>query len=275
MQKTRFVVFFFVWFIQTGYGQDFSLIEKNKSLIENKKEVTLSNSDTSKVAKWLDVKSVYLYGGGKLLNLVTTNDKVEDAASPSGSLGFYFETDRLKSNLYFSYNARQTLDMQSLSNFGNSLINPDRGGQSFTFSARGSLVENFGFTTSFSVSDQEWILNDTETVDASPIVSKIGFYLEPFRFNLTDNSVEFIIDLHYTNRVISGDFGNSDQVIEDMIIKRRGYNGWDIQANMKFNAVKVYVQFSGNTVRDLDIPGFSGHQVLFGVEVSGPLVKIK
>lgn len=267
MKKLVLVIFCIVCAFCEGRCQEYvQNTIQSSSLVES----SLINVDD-----WFKVDSVFLYGGGKLLSLVTGDNKTDETTSPTGSLGLNFSSSRLSCNFFFSYNARQQVTMNSLSNFGNSLMNPDRSGQSFAFSMRGRLFTNFGFSSSFHAADQEWILSEGKQVDASPIVTKLGFYIRPFNFNAVENKVDFTLDFHFTNRVISGEFGKVNQTINNTLIKRRGYNGWDIQANVRLNAVKVYAQFSGNKVDGLDIPGFSGNQVLLGIDVTGELIKLK
>jgi hypothetical protein len=181
---------------------------------------------------WFKIDSISLYGGGSLLGLVTSADDRDETASPSGSIGLNFASTRLSCNLYFSYNGRQDIEMNSLDRFGTTLMNPNTAGQSLSFTVLGSLHKNFGFSTGLLVVDNLWQLDSLTTLDASPFLLRIGGYVKPFEFPLPNNIVNFTLNFHYTHRSILGDFGNNPQLIGTQMIERRGYNGIDISANI-------------------------------------------
>lgn len=267
MKNLIYTIAVLVLTTSTAFTQNFvqNTIQPNKE----------KDPDTSNLQRWLEVDSVFLYGGGKLLSLVTSNDEKNETTSPSGSLGLNFCTSKLSCNLFFSHNAKQKITINTLSDFGTAIMNPDLSGQSLSFSVQAEVFPKFGASGTFLVADQDWSLSESEVLDASPIIGKVGFYVRPFDFKAIDNIIDFYVDFNYTHRVISGDFGSIDRMINNTQIKRRGYNGWEIQGNVKFNAVKLYVQFSGIKISDIDVPGFSGNQVSFGIDVTGKLAKIK
>ncbi|WP_203258340.1 hypothetical protein [Hyunsoonleella ulvae] len=224
---------------------------------------------------WLKIKSINLYGGGSLLGLVTADSDIEDATSPSGSLGVNFASERLSCNMYFSYNGRQSIEMNTLSQFGNSLMNPNIDGQSFTFSTLAQVSQLFGFSGSFQISDNLWKIDEDTEIDASPLIARLGVYFRPFDFNLeNDNKLDLTFNLHFTHRNILGDFKNKTQNIAGNEITGKSYNGIDFSVNTYLNSVHLYVQYSSNKKKDLNIPGFSGAQVLFGLNVTGKLIKL-
>lgn len=239
------------------------------------KDSTAFKGANSKEA-WLKVVDVSVYGGGSLFGLVTGDSSVEDNTSPSGSLGINFSTSRITGNLYYSYNARQTVSLNTLADFGNSLMNPNLSGQSLSFSITGRLKEYLSFNTNMIIADNLWEI-DGEAIDASPLVLKFGAYLEPFIFDkneFSNNEIHLLFGLHFTHRSILGDFANQDRRIEDELIENKGYNGLDVSINAFLNSVQLYVQFSRNSKNDFLIPGFSGSQVTFGVNVTGNLISL-
>ena len=227
---------------------------------------------------WFKIESINLYGGGSLLGLVTADSSIEDATSPTGSVGINFSTKRISCNLFFSYNGRKSTDVKDLSKLGNALMNPNLGGQSFTFSALGRINKFIGFSTSFQIADNIWQISNTEEIDASPLIGRIGFYVRPFDFGTNkegNNDINLTLNIHYSHRSILGDFNNNTQTIDSQEIKPRGYNGIDFSINTYLNSVHLFVQFSSNKTKKFDIPGFTGSQVTFGINVTGNLIKVK
>lgn len=227
--------------------------------------------------QWTKITDVSIYGGGSLFGLVTGDSSIEDNTSPSGSLGINFKTSRITGNLYFSYNSIQTVEMNSLSQFGQALMNPNLSGQSLTFSATARLYRYLSANGSLVIADNLWQLGE-ESIDASPLVIKFGGMIDPFSFSkddLADNKINLLFGVHFTHRSILGDFANADQQIEDQTIESKGYNGIDFSVNAYLNSVHLYVQFSRNSKKDFLIPGFSGSQVTFGVNVTGNLINLK
>lgn len=259
------------------YAQEY--VPSTIALITDSDAFTTANAKDKttkeKIDEWTKVEEVYLYGGGSILGLVTASGKVNEAASPTGSIGINFKTKRLTCNLFFSYNSKQTVKVDSLYKLGNSLMNPNLGGQSFSFSVQGAINNYAGVYSSFHIADNTWKLNDSTAIDASPLILRFGLYVNPFRFNLNDNTVKLTLNLNYTHRSILGDFNNGDQLIQGNIISPRGYNGVDFSVNAYLNSVKIYVQFSANSKGNILIPGFSGSQVLFGIDIAGKLIKLK
>ena len=110
------------------------------------------------------------------------------------------------------------------------------------------------------------------------MVFKLGGYYSPFIFNkerLNDNELILLLGLHYVNRSILGDFRNQDVNIEGLKVNDTGYNGFDISANAFLNSVHMFVQVSLNGDDDIIIPGYTGTQVVFGINVTGNLINLK
>lgn len=245
-----------------------------KNLTTTDVEIT-NGENTGKLANWLDVNEIKVYGAGNVLGLVTGAEDSENNTSPTGSLGINFTTNRLTTDLFFSYNSKQKVELNSLGDFGNTLMNPNLGGQSVSLKSSARLYKNlFGASILVSVADNVYVIDENE-IDASPFTFKIGGYINPFRFSL-ENKVQITLDLNYTHRSILGDFSNEDQTIDGNEILARGYNGLDLSLNSYLNDIHLFVQFSFNEKdKEFLLPGFSGTQVLFGLEVSGNFIKLK
>lgn len=221
------------------------------------------------------VDSVYLYGGGKLFSLLTSDEEIE-STNTSGSLGLFFQSTRMRMNFFFTYNGKNNVEMQNLKQFGLAITNPDRSGQSLSLSTEFTLTKKIGFLMKGYVGDQNWILDSTTSQDASPLVAKFGFLFRPFEFELNDNDIDINLELAYTYRGILGDFGNQKtyQIGTD-ILQRQGFNGFEFTLNAALNSVKLFVTYTANGNNELYIPGFSGNQIFFGVNVTGQMVKLK
>ena len=223
-----------------------------------------------------DVISIELYGGGALLGIITADENTDETINPSGNIGLNFRTNRLSCNFYYSYNGKNNIQVNNLSVFGNILSNPNRTGQSASFSVLARFSKSWGLSGSFTAVNNIWEVDNGTTVDASPIYGAIGLYLRPFNFESEgDNTIDFLCKAHFTHRSILGDFSKADQLIDSNIIKNRGYNGFEFSTNLLLNSVEMFVKYTYNEVDDLDIPGFSQSQIVFGVNVTGDLIKIK
>ena len=265
--------------ITPGYCQENVLAKIGVLNEENINAKANVQNSTSLSDQWFKVKSASLYGGGALLGLVTSSDDVDENTSPSGSIGLNFNTSRLSADLFFSYNGKRTVEMTNLEQFGGSLMAPNSAGQSISFSLFGKLNEKFGFTGSILTVDNIWKLDASTEIDASPLVARLGFYIRPFDFSdildSTNNRIDLTFNFNFTHREILGDFGNSEQEIGGQLIKRRGYNGFDFSTNIYLNSVQMFVQFSSNRKGEFEVPGFTGSQLTFGVNVTGALISLK
>jgi len=247
------------------------------NFIAKKSTDSLKNISKNKGEEWFKVNSGFLYGGGLLYGIITADENVEESTSPGGSIGFNFQTNRLATSLFFTYNGDKTIDIDNLSQFGAVLMNPYQGGQSISLSVMGNLdKENskYGFVTSFLAADNIWKIDENTEIEASPILAKLGFFYFPFEFDF-NNNVNIGLELKYTHRAIYGDFGNNDQVIDGTTIKRIGYNGLEFSLNTYLNKVKLFFNFSVNGAGDVELPGLTGNQLTFGIDVLGDIFKLK
>lgn len=231
---------------------------------------------------WFNVTGASLYGGGELMSLITAKeeDELKEATSTTGSIGLNYITHRLACDLFYSYNGRKVIIMNSLSRFGNTLMNPDLSGQSFSFSILGKATNWLGGLASVQIADNLFQMDSVTTIAAAPLIFRIGFCIRPFIINMrskenVSNSFDFTVNFNYTHRSFLGDFNNETQIIEGQVITPRGYNGIDISANFYLNYVQLIFQFSQNSKGEFKIPGFTGTQIAFGINVTGDFIKLK
>lgn len=236
------------------------------------KTITRLKVRSPEKSSWRKVEGVGLYGGGTLNGVVTGTDDSSSSGAINGTLGLNFYTNRILGNLFFSYNPRQTVEMRSLEDFAVSLINPNLNGHSLSLDLMFKVHPHWGLSTKFLIADNLWDL-DSSTIDASPSVFKLGLYYKFLDFELLNNDVMILINAHYTNRSVSGDFNNEQVMIEGYRVSQRGYNGFELSGNIYVNALQMYVQYSINPQGDRDflLPGFSGNQVVIGLNVSGQI----
>lgn len=227
-----------------------------------------------------DVNEFNIYGGGALLGLLTGDEKVEDATNVGGSVGFNFATDFMSTNLFFSYNGAARVEMNSLSQLGVSLNNPNSSGQSASIDITSKLLrrsDRFGLHTRLSIVNNLWQIDSTE-INATPIEYKFGLYFKPWSFDMMNDTLDLAITVSYAHRNILGDFGNADSFeIEGTTIKQRGYNGIDVALNLVFNRVELYALYSYNAkLKNAPvIPGFTGSQFTVGINLAAELIKLK
>ncbi|NND77868.1 MAG: hypothetical protein HKN39_06765 [Flavobacteriales bacterium] len=262
----RFVFCLFLFFTFLAEAQEFvptSTIKFSDSI-----------ESLSTLQKWTLVNSVSIYGGGTLLSQVTSKSSEDNASSPSGSLGMNLTTEKIVFDIFYSYNSKQEVEMNDLNSFGNTLMSPDLGGQSVSMKASTWFTENFGLQGSLNIIDSNWNI-DSLIIDASPTIARLGLAVRPFMIETDNNNVDLLFTVNYSHRAILGDFNNNTQTIGTQNIDKRGYNGFDFRANLILNSVKIYTQLSTNAKGDFDIPGFTGTQVLFGIDVTGEFIKLK
>lgn len=240
------------------------------SIFEEKEEDTTIN--TWALDNWTKIEGGHLYGGGSLLDLVTNGSEAA-GSSASGSIGLTFSSQRLFSNFYFSYGGGGDAAIENMRQFGAALMNPRNQASTFSLSFLGKLWRKGGFSVEGQLSDNDWLIDST-TIDASPLLFRLGFYLDPFEFVFEDNKINLVFDAHFTHRVVLGDFNNAERIIDNNLIRSRAFNGLDISANFYLNSVQMFVKYNWNETQELEMPGFTGSQVVIGLNVSGELLKL-
>ncbi len=228
----------------------------------------------------LSFNEVYIYGGGALFGALTSEDEIEEKSSVSGSVGLNLVNNMTDFGLYFTYNARETVEINSLADFGNSLMNPNLSGHSLnlylrTMPFKREFWKAFGFSGQMKVADNFWKTDSTTVLDASPLTLRIGLTISPFEIstNDTNNRLAIYFDVHYAHRAILGDFSNEDRRIDGYNVVNRGYNGFEFSVNVNLNSINFYVLYSLNSKGDYSIPSFTGNQVAMGLNITGDMIK--
>jgi len=120
-----------LFFTTSCFGQEYL---KTTSVFSKVKRDTVSQKKKKgKGNEWIQVDSFTIYGGGALLGLINNNDSTGQATTPSGSIGLNFVTEKINCSIFFSYNGRKTIEVNTLNRLGLALLNPNRAGQSLSF----------------------------------------------------------------------------------------------------------------------------------------------
>ena len=233
------------------------------------------SQDKTPIQKYLMIDEISLYGAGNILGLVTASEDIEENAAPTGSIGLNMKSDKLTIDLFYSLNAKQKVTINTLAQFGNTLINPNIGGHAFTLHITGQYNQYVGFQSSFRVSDNIYVLNEEE-IDASPIALRFGGYVRPFTFpdSANGNEIQVSLSLDFTHRNVLGDFRNVTREVEGKTLGR-SYNSLDLTLSTYLNDVRIYAQGTFSKKGDFLIPGYSGAQITLGLDVSGDLISLK
>ncbi|MGB1451404.1 MAG: hypothetical protein ACPG7E_06815, partial [Marinirhabdus sp.] len=128
--------------------------------------------------KWFYITEAKIYGGGSILGLATATEETDKNASPTGSLGFNLGTHHLGLSVFFSFNTKQKVEISNLSQYGNSLINPNLGGESLSFDLRAGVRSYFDIIVGLKIADNIYTI-EGEDIDASPMKFYIGGSLKP------------------------------------------------------------------------------------------------
>jgi len=222
------------------------------------------------------ITDIRLYGAGNILGLATATEDADENATPTGSLGINFETTLLSIDLFYSLNGRQEVEVNTLSQYGNTLINPNLGGESLNLSIIGKLNSYFSILANLKIADNIYNIGD-RLIDSSPVQRRLGLSIHPFNFNAknNDNDISTSLDILYNRRSFIGDISNEEIFIEEERAFDDSFDGIDLIIRTNINKVSVFAQISFNTKRGVTIPGFSGTQVLFGVDISGDFITLK
>lgn len=229
-----------------------------------------------KSGEWWNVQSASLYGAGGIFSTLTGGDSIGGSTSAQGTIGLNVATKRLSTDVFFSLTGRQDLDVKNLESFGQVLMNPGLSGDALSFSVMGTLDKHWGFSLSYQVSNQLWAIDSTTRIRASPQFLRVGVYWSPFDFGEKyRDKIDLFFKAHVTHRMVLGDFSNDLRSIEGNDIIPRGYNGLDFSVNLHLKkSFEVFMQISQNGRGKFDIPGFTGTQVSFGVNVSAKVIDI-
>ena len=255
-------------------------VEKKRIKFDNKKY------KTHKREYWNDnlkIKEINLYGAGSILSAASGTSTPDGSSPVNGSLGVSFNFgDRQAWSVYFSYNGVNSIDINTYEQLGSALLTPQTNGNSFIASWVWNakwLPNKTGITSNLILADDLWNYGDSNSVEISPILAKIGVFWKPFPFEIESNKVNFILSASYTYRGALGDLHNgyrdgielSDENVNYVL---RAYQGMEFAAHLLVNSVDLYFQIPVN-YPDIEIPGFGGAQVIFGLNISGDFIKLK
>lgn len=231
---------------------------------------------------WVKVKHFSIYGGGALESLISgrNSDSINESTSTTGNIGFIIVTNRVSCDITYSYNGKEVVQMNSLGQFGSSLLNPKLSGQSFSVSIVSRLYESVGLFGNLQVSNNIWETDSSTSIAASPIICRLGLCWNPFDFQ--SDKYALTINANYTHRSILGDYNNNSQIIDGFVIEPRGYNGFDASVNFYLNSIRFVFQYSQNLdgklersdAESITIPGFTGGQVTIGIVISGNVINL-
>ncbi len=264
----NFILLIFLFISFSNYAQE---LVSNAYPLESSTSTKRFNT-----LNWTVVDSFSIYGGGTLLGLITNDEDTENTTSPSGSLGINFATEGIICNLFFSYNGKKTIDMNSLAILGTSLLNPNTGGESFSITATAFLNKYFRLRADLILADNIWQIDPITSINVSPMLARFGLTYIPFDFSkLKNNNLRFNLEFLLTRRDLLGDIRNINPVIDGKELRQKAFSGFDLTANIYLNSVQMFVRLSQNYTDDFDIPGFTGSQVTFGVNATGKLITLK
>lgn len=232
------------------------------------------------------VEFVRLYGAGSLLSVASSTTKPEGSSQVKGSLGVSFDFyDANAVSIFFSYNGVNNVEVNSREQLGSALLSPGLNGNAFAFTWLYQSLhfpKEFGTAFSFNLVDNKWTYNDTLSKEISPILLKAGVFYKPFPFLLGEgseesNKVNFVLFGGVTYRGFLGDFPNGDRKIEfpeEPDYELAAYWGLEFSAHLLVNSVDLFVEVPVNFTQN-DIPGFSGGQVIFGLNISGDFITLR
>ncbi len=240
------------------------------------KEKSDGRKEFSRLVKdeFFKLDSAFIYGGaGSFANIGNVN--TEDLGSNvNGSIGFNLVSSRISTDLYFTFNPLDTIEITTLNNFGSALFSPNIRGRGITLNSNIRLKKSIGCRIGYQASKSLWKFG-SDYVEASPLTTRIGIYYKPFDCSaIVNNKINLTLNLDYVNRSIKGDFANNTFVVAGQIIDPTVYHGLDFAINFLFNDINFYYQYSINRKKPIDIPGYSGTQVTFGINVSPKLTKL-
>lgn len=230
-----------------------------------------------------EIERITLYGGGSFFNLA--QGKNEDNNIISGSLGINVITKVFSTNFFYSFNNKDSVTIGGLNDLGRALMTTNRKGQSLNLNVlykpyNGTshyFKDNFAIRFRASISDQIWKTDSINAIDASPITSSISFVYIPFEVNVKDKPFRTTVEIGGTFRAIKGDFNNQNHNIESQTIHPRGFNSIDLVLSQYISNIQFYVNttLSGRYSSErLVIPGYTGTQVMFGLNVSGGITSL-
>ncbi|NVK04132.1 MAG: hypothetical protein HWD92_04890 [Flavobacteriia bacterium] len=227
--------------------------------------------------EWDVIKTIDLFGSGSLLAPVTNQSEGNESINnPIGSLGMNISSSLISLNIFYSYNNRSVLSMENSTDIATVLVNPNTSGQSVSIDLISRIAPSLGVQSTLQVCDNFYRLVDSTEIDASPLQFSIGLIYSPFDFKLfADYKVDILLSAGYTYKRILGDFNNSNGYeLDGFIYEPQGYHGFRSQIAMRIQSLELIAVYSYNYTGDETLQGFTGNQILFGVNVSSSFISL-
>ncbi len=260
-----------LFLISTSFVYSQAFVSGVRNIIENEEE---EENVAQEDGDWRKITSIDIYGAGGILGLATASEDAPENATPTGSLGISVSTSVINLSLFYSINGKQDVEINTLGQYGNSLINPNLGGQSLNINLASSINEYFGVLSKLKIADNNYKLDET-SLDGSPFQFQLGGYVNPFEFDENDdNKVQLTFEALLSYRSFLGDIKNKELIIDEVQVFDQSYLGVDFSLNTYINKVKLFTVISVNNNKD-KIPGFGGTQVAIGMEFAGDFIKLK
>lgn len=227
---------------------------------------------------------IFFYAAGAFKGSGSNPD--QETNSTSGEIGFTFvKYQRLFATLGFSLSTVGELDTR-ISKFGNALLMPGVGKNSFFGDFRKfDIYKNFGVgaEANWTVADWIWTTDSKkQTLAAAPILFKLFATWVPIS-PTADVSIEsgnkFILafDFGYSMRTLANEAAqNKDFLMDIFKTEKTTYHGIELGISARLNDFKVFSNlsylFEGNN--NIKVAGLTQLQVVFGVALSGNLIRI-
>lgn len=276
----KFSFFHFIFFIGFIFLQPFTSISQVISPpIIFKKPITYSGEENPK-----PVWNFFLFGSGALRNSITDNTDNENPLNGSIAFG--------ASNIYdnlvvgFTINDIESKTIDTPEAFGNALVIPEIGGQSFSieyshfFASRNRALERkIGIKTKGVMGLTNWTISG-EIFDAIPLLFQVLLSYQPFpdmeEFNnSTTNKLDLSFDIGPTTRTLLGGVTERENLLFDNFgSKKRNFVGLHVGANFTINNLTVFSNFM-QFFQNEKIEGLPKSELVVGAVLSGNLIQLK
>lgn len=260
-------VTFILLFVVTGCIVDAQV--SNNTMITKMKATEVKVRTTSTAEKL----EILIFGNGGLRSSVTGENGGENLTT--GSLGASFILKgRTELRVGYTINSLKTITIGNIQDYGNNLLIPDLEGQSFTLGMSHFFTGSLGVYGEVLIANSKWKINNVD-YGASPVALKLGMEIAPFG-NIVkgDNFISFTFNAGYSNRSLIGTLANKDDIRDQYIgTKLKTFHGIEAGASLLINQTKVSISAPFFFSKE-SIDGLTGGQIVFGVTISGDLLKL-
>lgn len=217
-----------------------------------------------------------LFGAGSIKDLVSGNKKTENQAS--GSIGVaVYRKNKFQLIVGFSMNIKSEKEITDKAVFGQTFLNPDLSGQSFTFAYKRFSIPGFnetlGIQADLNISTQNWKIDST-AYNAIPIASRIGIVWRPFKESSKNGNLiglEFFGG--YTGRALIGNLKAQNAFVRN-IIPKTNYQGMEIEASLILNSTTIFARLPW-IISENHIDNLTGGQLVIGATINAELFEFK